>query len=244
LFKILILKIFIFTLTCSSVNADVVRVAIASNFVSTFNLISEKFEKKTGHEIKSSPGSTGKHYAQIINGAPFDLFFAGDSRRPRLLEDQGRVFGKERFTYALGKLLLWSSDPSLIDKSHKILKDKKVRYIAIANPKLAPYGLAAKEYLISQNLWPHLKGRLVYGENIGQTYNFIRSGNAKIGFIAMSQYMKIKEGSFLIIPGNLYSPIKQQVVLLTKNNAAIELLEFIQTDSIKKIIQKHGYGTL
>jgi molybdate transport system substrate-binding protein len=238
------LLFFFSTLNLSlSVSADVIRVAVASNFVFTFKKIAKEFELKTGHKINISSGSTGKHFAQIINGAPFDLFFAADLKRPELLEKRGRVIGKGRFTYAQGKLILWSTKSNL-KNINKVLLDDKLRFVAIANPKLAPYGYASKEFLKSQDLWKKLKGRVVYGENIGQTYNFVRSGNARVGFIALSQYKKRKEGSFWRVPESFYSAIEQQVVLLSDNKAALAFLNYFKTTRVKNIITMDGYGVI
>lgn len=242
----LCLRLFFFFLIlnlCLPVSAHTIRVAVASNFVFTFNKIAKDFEKKTGHKIKASSGSTGKHFAQIVNGAPFDLFFAADLKRPELLEKRGHIVGKSRFTYAQGKLVLWSSTPNL-KNINDLLLESKLRFVAIANPKLAPYGGAAKQFLKSQALWEKFKGKIVFGENIGQTYNFVCSGNARFGFIALSQYKKRNEGSLWVVPENLYSPINQQVILLTKDKVALDFFNFFKMSNVKRIISGDGYGVV
>jgi len=243
MFRFRLLFFFLILSQSLPVSADVIRVAVASNFVFTFKKIAKEFEQKTGHTINVSSGSTGKHFAQIINGAPFDLFFAADLKRPKLLEKRGRVIGKGRFTYAQGKLILWSAKSNL-KNIDKVLLDDKLRFVAIANPKLAPYGYASKEFLESQDLWKKLKGRVVFGENIGQTYNFVRSGNARVGFIALSQFKKRNEGSFWRVPESFYSSIEQQVVLLSNKKAALAFLNYFKTTRVKKVISMDGYGVM
>ena len=175
--------------------ADELKVAVASNFYPTMKLIAKHFELRTAgssgqhHKVILIPGSSGKHYAQIINGAPFDVFFSADIDRARLLEQEGRAIAGTRFTYALGKLILWSSIDNYVDSKGEVLNKKDFRYLAIANPKLAPYGKSAEEALRSLKLWTNLKKRLVQGENIAQTFQFISTGNAKLGFVAYSQIM-------------------------------------------------------
>ena len=174
--------------------ADELKVAVASNFYPTMKVIAKLYELKTAgssghHKVILIPGSSGKHYAQIMNGAPFDIFFSADIERARLLEQEGIVVAGTRFTYALGKLILWSSIDNYVDSKGEVLNKKDFRYLAIANPKLAPYGKSAEEALRSLKLWTNLKERLVQGENIAQTFQFVSSGNAKLGFVAYSQIM-------------------------------------------------------
>ncbi len=231
--------------------ADELRVAVASNFYSTIKVIAEQFELKTTnssgqqHKVILIPGSSGKHYAQIINGAPFDIFFSADTERARLLEQSERTESGTRFTYALGKLILWSPMDNYVDLKGEVLKSKDFRYLAIANPKLAPYGKAAEEVLKSLNIWTVLGGRIVRGENIAQTFQFVSSGNAKLGFIAYSQIKNPNlsiSGSFWEVPQSIYRPIEQQAVLLRDSSLAREFLSFVKSDKSLSIIYESGYG--
>ena len=231
--------------------AEELRVAVASNFYSTIKVIAEQFELKTTnssgqqHKVILIPGSSGKHYAQIINGAPFDIFFSADTERARLLEQSERAESGTRFTYALGKLILWSSMDNYVDLKGDVLKSKDFRYLAIANPKLAPYGKAAEEVLKSLNIWTDLGGRIVRGENIAQTFQFVSSGNAKLGFVAHSQIKSSDlsiSGSFWEVPQSIYRPIEQQAVLLRDSSLAREFLSFVKSDESLSIIYESGYG--
>ncbi len=231
--------------------AEELRVAVASNFYSTIKVIAEQFELKTTnssgqqHKVILIPGSSGKHYAQIINGAPFDIFFSADTERARLLEQSERTESGTRFTYALGKLILWSPMDNYVDLKGEVLKSKDFRYLAIANPKLAPYGKAAEEVLKSLNIWTVLGGRIVRGENIAQTFQFVSSGNAKLGFVAHSQIKSSDlsiSGSFWEVPQSIYRPIEQQAVLLRDSALAREFLSFVKSDESLSIIYESGYG--
>ena len=223
-----------------------IRVAVASNFAAAARSIVERFEAATDHEVTLAFGSTGKHYAQIENGAPFDAFLAADIRRPELLEVEGLALPGSRFTYAVGKLLLWSHEPGYVDSEGEVLERGVFRHLAIANPKLAPYGKAAQEVLQARGLWEELGGRLVRGENIGQTFQFVSSGNAELGFVAYSQVKRPRqpiEGSYWEVPEALYAPIEQQAVLLRENQAARAFLSFVRGDEAVKIIRDFGYET-
>ena len=231
--------------------ADELKVAVASNFYPTMKLIAKHFELRTAgssaqqHKVILIPGSSGKHYAQIINGAPFDVFFSADIDRARLLEQEGRAIAGTRFTYALGKLILWSSIDNYVDSKGEVLNKKDFRYLAIANPKLAPYGKSAEEALRSLKLWTNLKKRLVQGENIAQTFQFISTGNAKLGFVAYSQIMNPGlsiDGSFWEVPQSIYKPIEQQAVLLKDSYIGREFLSFVKSDESLSIIYESGYG--
>jgi len=231
--------------------ADELKVAVASNFYPTMKLIAKHFELKTAgssgqqHKVILIPGSSGKHYAQIINGAPFDVFFSADIDRARLLEQEGKAIAGTRFTYALGKLILWSSLDNYVDSKGEVLSKKDFRYLAIANPKLAPYGKSAEEALRSLKLWTNLKKRLVQGENIAQTFQFISTGNAKLGFVAYSQIMNPGlsiDGSFWEVPQSIYKPIEQQAVLLKDSYIGREFLSFVKSDESLSIIYESGYG--
>ena len=225
--------------------AEVV-VAVAANFVPPFNEIAAEFQKVTGHVVQSSSGSSGNFYAQIKNGAPFDVFFSADNERPKRLEDEGLGVKGSRFTYAIGRLILWSPDPNLV-KGEDTLRSESFKYLAIANPKTAPYGVAAMQVMQKLGLWESVQSRLVMGENLGQTMGFIESGNAELGFLALSQVMdpKIKgKGSRWDVPSNLHEPIRQDVVLLAKgkeNLAAKALMEFMGGPQATAIIVRYGY---
>jgi molybdate transport system substrate-binding protein len=226
--------------------ADEIRVAVASNFRDAIKTIARRFETNTGHEVTLIFGSTGKHYAQIKHGAPFDAFFAADVRRPKLLEKEGAALPASRFTYAIGRIVLWSPKPGYIDAAASVLKQKPFRYLAIANPRLAPYGRAAQEVLQAYGLWDGLRGQLVRGENISQTYQFVKSDNAELGFVAYSQIKRPNqaiEGSFWEAPQALYTPIEQQAVLLKKNQTAQEFLSFARSEEALNIIRDFGYDT-
>ena len=247
----LFLLAFLLVLCPRGLLADELRVAVASNFYSTIKVIAEHFELKKAsssgqqHKVILIPGSSGKHYAQIINGAPFDIFFSADTERARLLEQEGRVDSGTRFTYALGKLVLWSPIDNYVDLQGKVLSKKDFRYLAIANPKLAPYGKSAEEVLKSLKIWASLKGRLVRGENIAQTFQFVSSGNAKLGFVSYSQIKSLDfsiSGSFWEVPQSIYRPIEQQAVLLRDSALAREFLSFVKSDESLSIIYESGYG--
>ncbi len=232
--------------TAATAAADEIQVAVASNFTDAIKEIAGRFEQKSGHRIILSFGSTGKHYAQIKNGAPFEAFFAADVKRPKLLEEDGMAQTGSRFTYAVGKLVLWSPKVDTVDTTGKVLEQGDFRYLALANPKLAPYGKAAREVLESRGLWQALQGRMVRGENIGQTFQFVMSGNAELGFVAFSQIKQPGQpitGSKWEIPQALYSPIEQQAVLLKDKPSARDFLTFVRGEEALKIIQAYGYGT-
>ena len=246
-------KLFIFLLaylglSMTYVVADEIKIAVSSNFYPAMKEIVLRYELKNfqsseNHKIVLISGSSGKHYAQIINGAPFDIFFSADKVRPILLEKKGISESGSRFTYALGRLVLWSSLDGFVEKEERLYNDD-LRFLAIANPKIAPYGVAAREALISFNLWEDLQSKLVRGENIAQTFQFVNSGNAKLGFISYSQLMNPNYpvvGSFWEVPQSIYKPIEQQVVLLKKSSLAKDFLSFIESDESLNIISKYGY---
>lgn len=228
--------------------AEEVFVAVATNFTSCLRELVAEFEQQTGHHVVVSPGSTGKLYAQITNGAPFDVFLSADIRRPKLLEKEGLTVEESRFTYAIGRLTLWSSDPSLVNgDGAEILRAQLYRYLAIANHKTAPYGAAARQTLRALQLWDTVTPHMVQGENIGQTFQFVASGNAELGFVALSQVMDPKMkgiGSRWDVPVHLYQPIKQDAVLLTRgksNRGARTLLDYLQGDEARTLIMRFGY---
>ncbi len=220
-------------------------VAVASNFRPTLERIAGAFETQTGHQVRLVAGSTGKHYAQIVHGAPFDLFLAADSERPLRLEQHGLVVAGTRFTYAQGALVLWSPRPELVDADGEVLRGESFRRLAIANPRLAPYGRAAMEVLDAMGLREKLQDRLVRGENIAQAFHFVRSGNADIGLLAHSQVLANSNetgGSLWVIPTTRYSPIRQQCVMLRDTAQGRRFMAFLRSPEALAIIRQFGYA--
>jgi len=234
-------------LVCGFAAADEIRVAVASNFATASEAIVRRFEEISDHQVTLVFGSTGKHYAQILNGAPFAAFFAADERRPEMLESEGLVVRESRFTYAIGRLVLWSLEEGYVDSEGQVLESSGFRHLAIANPKLAPYGRAAQEMLQARGLWEGLERRLVRGENIGQTFQFVKSGNAELGLVALSQLtspeLESETGSRWVVPENLHSPIEQQAVLLEDTIASRAFAEFVRSEEARSIIRSFGYET-
>jgi molybdate transport system substrate-binding protein len=225
-------------------NADELRVAVASNFRLAMTATATRFEAISGHRVKLIPGSTGKHYAQIVNGAPFDAFFAADAERPRLLELDRRIVPGSRFTYGIGKLVLWSATGNLVDPDGAILRAGTFDHLAIANPELAPYGAAARQLLQALGLWESLAGKLVRGENIGQTFQFVVSGNAELGLVALAQLANPDQrfgGSAWEPPQALYDPIEQQAVLLNDSPAGRDFMAFMRSAEARALIRTYGY---
>lgn len=233
-------------LTVTPASAEPVLVAVAANFIPPFREIAMEFEKTTGHNVQVAAGSSGNFYSQIKNGAPFDVFFSADVERPKLLEDEALGVKDSRFTYAIGRLVLWSPNADLV-KGEETLRSKTFKRLTIANPKTAPYGVAAMQAMQKLELWENLQPQIVMGESLGQTMGFIESGNAQLGFVALSQVLdpKLKgQGSRWDVPTHLHEPIKQDVILLTKgkdNAAAKSLMEFMGGPQAKKIIERYGY---
>jgi molybdate transport system substrate-binding protein len=230
----------------ATVHAEQVQVAVAANFVPPFKEVAAEFQKATGHSAQLSAGSSGKFFAQIKNGAPFEVFFSADDERPKLLEQEGLGVKGSRFTYAVGRLVLWSPNPQLV-KGEETLYADGYKHLAMANPKTAPYGAAAMQAMQNLKVWDRLQAKLVMGENLGQTSGFIESGNAELGFLALSQVLDpaLKgKGSRWDVPSTLHDPIAQDVVLLTKgkdNPAAKALLEFVRGPQGLQIIERYGY---
>lgn len=226
--------------------AEQALVAVAANFVPPFREVAIEFEKSTTHQLQVAGGSSGNFYSQIKNGAPFDVFFSADMERPKLLEDEGLGVKDSRFTYAIGRLVLWSPNDNLI-KGEETLRSKQYKRLAMANPKTAPYGVAAMQTMQKLELWDSLQPHIVMGESLGQTMGFIESGNAHLGFVALSQVLdpKIKgQGSRWDVPTHLHEPIQQDVILLTKgkdNAAAKALMEYVRGPQARKIIDRYGY---
>jgi molybdate transport system substrate-binding protein len=225
--------------------ADEVKVAVATNFVGAMSALVERFEATSGHTVLVSSGSTGGHYAQIKNGAPFDAFFAADTERPRLLEAEGVAVPGSRFLYAVGRIALWSNRTAYVDADGRILATGGFRHLAIANPNLAPYGAAAREVLMARGLWDRLQPRLVTGQDVGQTYSFVQTGNAELGFVAWAQLRQPDhaiEGSYWLAPESMHGPIEQEAVLLRDLPAARALTEFVKSPAAREIIRSYGYG--
>lgn len=238
-------------LTCllaiSPAQAAELSIAVAANFTDATRDIVQLFEKATGHKVKVSFGSTGKLYSQIENGAPFELFLAADSKRPIKAEKEGLAVAGTRFTYAMGKLVLWSPKESLFVDGEGYLKAANFRRAAIANPKTAPYGLAAQQVMEKLGVWRDVQSRLVRGDSIAQTFQFAATENAEVGFVAYSQVKawKASKGTVWKIPQAYYAPIEQQAVLLKKgaeSDAAKAFLAFIKGDAARVVITAYGYG--
>ena len=227
--------------------ADEVKVAVAANFTAPMQKIAAEFEKDTGHKAQLAFGSTGKFYAQIRNGAPFEILLAADDTTPEKLEKEGAAVAGSRFTYAIGKLVLWSAKPGFVDDKGEVLKKGDFKHISVANPKLAPYGQAAVETLTALKLLDTLQPKFVTGENISQTHQFAATGNAELGFVALSQVMKdgkITEGSAWIVPAEMYQPIRQDAVLIgaaKDKPAAQALMKYLASDKVKAFIKTFGY---
>ncbi len=230
-----------------SARAEEVSVAVAANFSAPMQKIAVEFEKATGHKAQLVSGSTGKFYAQIKSGAPFQLLLAADDETPAKLVKEGDGVPGSQFTYAVGKLVLWSPTPGFVDDKGEVLKAGKFAHLALANPKLAPYGFAATETLKALGLADALQPRLVIGESITQAQQFVVSGNAELGFIAFSQIHKdgkLIDGSYWLVPAKHYTPIRQDAVVLAKGkgSAAVEALAgFLKSDKARAIIKSYGY---
>lgn len=238
-------------LACASLRAyaEELTVAVASNFTAAMKDIAAAFERESGHRVKLAFGSSGKFYAQIQHGAPFQAFFSADQAKPMALERNGLAVPGSRFTYAVGALALWSVRKDLAREGSSVLKGSDFNKLALANPKLAPYGAAAVEVLRNLNLEQATRSRWVLGENIAQTYQFVASGNVDLGFVALSQVQRdgrIERGSAWIVPAELYSPIRQDAVLLAAgadSPGTRALLQFVRGERGRAIIESHGYGT-
>lgn len=229
----------------SPANAAEFQVAVASNFIEPAQALAERFAQDSGHQAVLVFGSTGKHFAQISHGAPFAAFLAADRKRPQMLEAQGLAVAGSGFVYAIGRIALWSPDPALVDAAAQTLSTKPFTHLAIANPRLAPYGIAAQQTLQALGLWDGVESRLVRGENIAQTYQFVRSGNAELGFVALSQIVRpnaAADGSRWEVPASSHDPIEQGAVLLKEDPAARAFLEFVQQDSARELIRAFGYS--
>ena len=225
-----------------------VQVAVAANFSSTMQAIAQAFEQESGHQVRIITGATGKFYAQIKNGAPFQVLLAADTQTPLLLEQEGLAVAGSRFTYALGRLVLWSRQPDLVDARGEVLRSTRFKRLAIADPRLAPYGAAAMQTLEQLGVLAQVKDRLVQGESVTQAYQFVASANAELGFIASSQLLvdgKRIAGSSWLVPESLHSPLRQDAVLLKAgqaNPAAQSLMLFLRSPRARTLIRDHGYS--
>lgn len=235
-----------FVIACgtSGLRADELKIAVAANFTDPMATLTPEFEKQSGHKLVSVFGSTGKFYLQIKHGAPFEVFVAADVKHPRLLESENLAFAGTRFTYATGKIALWSAKDGFIDAEAKVLETGAFKFIALANPDVAPYGRAAREYLMQKKLWEALQGRITMGQDIGQTHQFVSTGHAELGFVAYSQISgpgKKLSGSAYLVPQKFYKPLEQQAIQVKDSKAAAEFLHFLKSDAAKKIIREYGY---
>lgn len=232
----------------TAAHAGEVPVAVAANFTAPMQKIAAAFEQDTGHKAVLSFGATGKFYAQIQNGAPFQILLSADDTTPERLEREGKAVQGSRFTYAIGQLVLWSPRAGYVDPQGQVLRTGDFTHLSVANPKLAPYGLAAQQVLEKLGLAERLRPRLVTGENIGQTYQFVASGNAQLGFVALSQVMedgRIAKGSAWQVPGDLHEPIRQDAVVLEAgkdNPAATALMQYLKGDKARAVIRAYGYA--
>ncbi|MDA7087506.1 molybdate ABC transporter substrate-binding protein [Pseudomonas sp. SA3-5] len=231
----------------ASALAGQVQVAVAANFTAPIQAIAPAFAKATGHTLVAAFGATGQLYAQIEHGAPFEVFLAADASTPAKLESAGLGVAGSRFTYAIGRLVLWSARADYLDGSAAVLKANQFQHLAIANPKAAPYGLAASQVLAKLGLSAALQSKLVEGQSITQTLQFVSTGNAELGFVALSQVYqggRLSRGSAWVVPDDLHGPIKQDALLLKKgehNPAASALIEYLQGPQAAAIIQSFGY---
>lgn len=233
-----------------ALHAAELTVAVAANFAPVMPPLTRAFEKASGHRIKAATGATGQFYAQIVNGAPYAVLLAADAQTPAKLEESGHAVPHTRFTYAVGRLVLWSRTTDRVDPKGAILKTGAFTHIAVANPKLAPYGAAAEQVMLALGVHEALQQKRVEGANITQTFQFVMSGAAQLGFVALSQIIDengaISGGSAWVVPEHLHAPIRQEAVLLKAGEqqpAARSFLDFLRTPEAQRIIQQHGYRT-
>jgi molybdate transport system substrate-binding protein len=224
-----------------------VRVAVAANFAGPMKDLAAVFESQTGHKLLLTPGASGKFYAQITNGAPFDVFLSADDETPQKLEKVGKAVQGSRFTYAIGRLILWSPKDNGVADGIDILKKGDFRFLAIANPRVAPYGIAAVQTMQKIGVLSKLEPKVVQGENISQTHQFVTSGNADLGFVALSQVWqngKLKSGSGWLVPETYHDALRQDAVLLEagkQSEAAQALMNFLKSEKAREIMTAYGY---
>lgn len=234
-------------LSSFTAHAGEVKVAVAANFAQPMKEIAAEFERDTGHKLNLTQGATGKFYAQISNGAPFEVFVSADDETPSRLVKEGKAVAGSQFTYAIGRLALWSPDANFIDQGGDVLKTDKFKFIAIANAKVAPYGRAAVQTMQKLGVLSKIEPRVVQGESISQTFQFVTSGNAQLGFVALSQIWengKLKTGSAWVVPEAMHEQLKQDVVLLNAgkdSQAAAALIDYLKADKARKFIERYGY---
>lgn len=226
--------------------AETATIAVATNFAEAAEALIARFEAQTDHRITLVTGSTGKLFAQITQGAPFDAFLAADQARPARLGAESRAVAGSRFTYAEGRLVLWSATPDTIETDGAaVIRAGDFAHLAIANPDLAPYGFAAKQALQGLDLWDALKPKLVMGQNIGQAFSMVATGNAELGLVAKSYATSTRNrqaGNLWEVPDTLYDPIRQDAVLLNDTNAAArDFLAYLKTAEARAVITAHGY---
>ncbi|WP_323160545.1 molybdate ABC transporter substrate-binding protein [Pseudomonas fluorescens] len=230
-----------------AVQAEEVQVAVAANFTAPIQAIAVDFEKDTGHKLVAAYGATGQFYTQIKNGAPFEVLLSADDTTPEKLEKEGDTVKGSRFTYAIGTLALWSAKEGYVDAKGEVLKKNEYQHLSIANPKAAPYGLAATQVLEKLKLTEATKAKIVEGQNITQAYQFVATGNAELGFVALSQIYKdgkVSSGSAWIVPASMHDPIKQDAVILNKgkdNAAAKALVDYLKGPKAATVIKSYGY---
>jgi molybdate transport system substrate-binding protein len=237
-------------LNAVSVRADEALVAAAANFAGAVEAIGAEFTKETGHTLRITTGSTGKLYAQISEGAPFTILLSADAKTPAKLEQEGKAVAGTGFTYAVGRLTLWSPDAGKIGSDPKAaLTAASTRHIAIANPDLAPYGVAAREALAAMGLWETIQPKIVMGENVGQAFSLVDTGAADMGFVATSALQMpgmATKGSRYDVPQEMFKPIRQDAILLKTgegNAAAKAFMDYLRGEKAKAIAQSFGYGT-
>ena len=224
--------------------ADDVHVAVAANFLATCQHIADSFSQQHPHRVVISSGSTGKLYAQIAHGAPYEIFLAADAERPQRLEREGFGVKDSRYTYARGRLALWSRDARRVDAAGNVLKAGGVTHLAMANPRTAPYGLAAKQALEHLGVWQTWQPRIVQGEDIGQVLQFVDSGAAELGFVAYAQVKQRGAGSYWLVPQAYHTPLEQQVVLLQRGArapAALAFMQYLRSTEVRRLIEDAGY---
>ena len=224
--------------------ADEVHVAVAANFLGTLQQIADGFRKQGPHRVLISSGSTGKLYAQIVHGAPYEIFLAADAERPQRLEREGRSVKDSRYTYARGRLALWSRDARRVDAAGDVLRTAAVAHLAMANPRTAPYGLAAKQTLQHLGVWQVWQPRIVQGEDIGQVLQFVDSGAAELGFVAYAQVKQRDVGAYWLVPQTHHAPLDQQALLLQSGAnapAALAFMRYLRSAAVRRLIQEAGY---
>lgn len=230
------------------VGAAEVQVAVTANFTAPMQKIAAEFEKDTGHKAALAFGTVGKFFAQMKAGAPFEVLVSADRETPDALVKEGLAVGEARFTYAVGKLALWSATPDAVDGKGEILRTGSFRHLALANPKLAVYGAAGQAAMKKLGVWDAIEPKLVTGENIAQAYQFVASGNAELGFVAYSQIIgpdgKVAKGSVWMVPSDLYPQLAQDVILLApgKDSAAAKaLVDYLRSAKARAVILSYGY---